>query len=175
MTSGGAAGGHHALVLGASGINGWAVVNQILLGYPAANVFSRVSALTNRPLSQEVSQWPKSDKLNIVSGLDLLKGSQTELQDAIKSRVESIETVTHVYFFAYIIDEDPAKEVSINVDLLKRAVSAVEALSSKLQFVVLPTGTKVKSIPKCETPAESNRRMECISFAMAFPIGTICH
>jgi hypothetical protein len=134
--------GHHALVLGASGINGWAVVNQILLGYPAPDTFSKVSALTNRPLSFEVSQWPKSDKLNIVSGLDLLKDSQSELQDALKSRVESIETVTHVYFFAYIIDADPAKEVSINVDLLKRAITAIEALSLKLQFVVLPTGTK---------------------------------
>jgi hypothetical protein len=35
------------------------------------------------------------------------------------------------------------KEISINVALLERAVTAIENLSTKLQFVVLPTGTKV--------------------------------
>jgi hypothetical protein len=41
------------------------------------------------------------------------------------------------------MDEDPAKEVSINVDLLDRAVKAVEALCPNFQYIVLPTGTKV--------------------------------
>lgn len=129
---------------GASGVTGWAVVNQILDGYPATDTFTKVTALANRPLSPEAAQWPKSDKLEVVSGLDLLKGSQEELENGMKQKIADIENVTHVYFFAYIMDADPEKEISINVDLLKRAVTAIEHLSSKLQFVVLPTGTKVK-------------------------------
>jgi nucleoside-diphosphate-sugar epimerase len=148
MGSAGISHGNHALVYGASGVTGWAVVNQILDGYPAADTFTKVTALTNRPLSPEAAQWPKSDKLEVVSGLDLLKGSQEELENDIKQKIADIENVTHVYFFAYIMDADPEKEISINVDLLKRAVTAIEHLSSKLRFVVLPTGTKVKFI--CE-------------------------
>jgi hypothetical protein len=41
------------------------------------------------------------------------------------------------------MDLDPDKEISINVQLLDRAVKAVESLSPNLKFVVLPTGTKV--------------------------------
>lgn len=41
------------------------------------------------------------------------------------------------------MDPDPEKEISINVELLARAIKAVEALSPNLQFVALPTGTKV--------------------------------
>ena len=61
----------------------------------------------------------------------------------MKEKISGIENVTHVYFFAYIMDSDPEKEISINVDLLTRAIVAIEHLSSNLQFVVLPTGTKV--------------------------------
>jgi nucleoside-diphosphate-sugar epimerase len=143
MGSAGEPTGHHALIFGASGITGWAIVNTILNGYPNPSAFSKVTALTNRPFTQEVAQWPKSDKLNIVSGLDLLKGSQSELEATVKARVADIDTVSHVYFFAYIMDTDPAKEIQINVDLLQRAVSTIDNLSKSLKFVVLPTGTKV--------------------------------
>lgn len=136
--------GKHALVFGASGITGWAIVNQILNSYPSADTFTKVTALTNRPLSPEAAKWPKSDKLEVVSGLDLLKGSQEELESGMKQRMTDIESVTHVYFFAYIMDADPEKEISINVDLLKRAITAIEHLSSNLEYVVLPTGTKVR-------------------------------
>lgn len=46
---------------------------------------------------------------------------------------------------AYIMDPDPEKEVAINVELLARGVTALEHLSPRLEFVVLPTGTKVCS------------------------------
>jgi hypothetical protein len=94
MTS---AGKNHALVFGASGITGWAIVNEILNGYPDPSTFSKVTALTNRPFTQEVSQWPSDERLNIVSGLDLLKGSQQELEESLKARVNGVDTVTHVY------------------------------------------------------------------------------
>jgi len=59
-----------------------------------------VTALTNRPLSQDASQWPVSEKLQIVSGLDLLTSKGQEgLEAELKAKVKGIETVTHVYFF----------------------------------------------------------------------------
>lgn len=135
---------NHALVYGASGITGWAIVNQILNGFPSADTFAKVTALTNRPLPAEVAQWPQSEKLQVVSGLNLLDGDQTDLEKTLKERVKDVDKVTHVYFFAYIMDMDPAKEISINISLLERAVKAVETLSTNLKWVVLPTGTKVR-------------------------------
>ena len=89
----------HALIFGSSGVSGWALVNQILHDYPRRGVWHKVTALTNRPLSREVSQWPDTDKLRIVSGIDLLKGSQEDLEAAMNSRIPDIHTVTHVYYF----------------------------------------------------------------------------
>jgi len=91
--------GKHALVLGASGIFGWGVVNEILNDYPSKTTFSRVSALTNRSLSREVSQWPEDLRLHIVSGIDFLKGSQQDLERALSERIAGIGTVTHLFFF----------------------------------------------------------------------------
>ena len=104
-TMGSSSTGNHALVFGASGISGWAVVNQILSDYPAKGGFSAVTALTNRPLPVEYALWPKDSRLDIVSGLDLMKGSQQELEASIKEKIKGIENVTQVYFFcksAYI-------------------------------------------------------------------------
>jgi hypothetical protein len=89
----------HALVAGASGISGWALVNTLLSDYPEAGVFSKVTALTNRPLSEEVSQWPKDPRLEVISGIDLLKGSQTDLEKNLEGNIKDVETVTHLYFF----------------------------------------------------------------------------
>ena len=132
---------------GASGITGWAIVNAILQGYPSPDSFDKVTALTNRPLTAEAAGWPSSPKLNVVSGIDILTDTGLQgLEAEIKSRVAGIDTVTHVYFFAYIMDTDPAKEVSTNVELTKRAIAAVEHLSPRLQFVILPTGTKAYGV-----------------------------
>jgi hypothetical protein len=91
---------HHALIFGASGISGWAIVNALLSGYPEPDSFSRITALTNRSLKPEVAQWPQSDKLQVVSGLDLLAdGGQTAVEEQMKLKVIGIETVSHVYFF----------------------------------------------------------------------------
>jgi len=49
---------------------------------------------------------------------------------------------------AYIMDPSPEKEIEINVQLLDRAVKAAEHLAPNLQFVVLPTGTKVITLIK---------------------------
>ncbi|KAF2841029.1 hypothetical protein M501DRAFT_951735 [Patellaria atrata CBS 101060] len=139
--------GNHALVYGASGITGWAIVNQLLEGYPSQDSFSKVTALTNRPLSKEAAQWPESEKLQVVSGLDLLtEKGQKGLEEEMKSKVKNIDTVSHVFFFAYIMKPEPSAEISVNVELLSRAVRAVENLSSSLEFVILPTGTKAYGV-----------------------------
>lgn len=134
---------NHALVYGASGITGWAIVNAILNGYPSQGTFTKVSALVNRPLTREMALWPDDPRLQIVSGIDLLKGSQEELEKTIKEKVPDVDTVTQVYFYSYKQDDDNARECAINEDMLERAVTAIEHLSPALSYVVLPSGTKI--------------------------------
>jgi len=101
--------GRHALVMGASGISGWAIVNQLLRGYPQNGVFSKVTAVTNRPLSRQDTLWPDNENLRLVSGLDLISGSQQDLQESMKRKIRDIEDVTDVYFygtFANIVNRD---------------------------------------------------------------------
>ncbi|KAI0121199.1 hypothetical protein BJ170DRAFT_149431 [Xylariales sp. AK1849] len=138
---------NHALVFGASGITGWAITKAILEGYPSEDAFASVTALTNRPLSLDDALWPTSSKLDVVSGIDILTAQgQEALEAEVKDRVKHATEITHVYFFAYIMDPDPDKETSVNVDLIHRAVTAIEHFSPNLKFVVLPTGTKAYGV-----------------------------
>ncbi|KAL5442454.1 hypothetical protein PMIN06_008999 [Paraphaeosphaeria minitans] len=135
--------GNHALVYGASGISGWAIVNSILNGYPSNDAFTKVSALVNRPLTREMALWPDDPRLQIVSGIDLLKGSQEELEKTLKEKVPDVDSVTQVYFYSYKQIDDNDAECKTNEAMLERAVTAIEKLSSKLSYVVLPSGTKI--------------------------------
>ncbi|KAK3691343.1 hypothetical protein LTR37_018704 [Vermiconidia calcicola] len=138
--------GNHALVFGATGIQGWAIVNQMLEGYPSEDAFEKVTALTNRPITEKML-WPESKKLQIVSGINLLTDKGQEgLEQEMKERIPSIETVTHMFFFAYIFKEDPNQEITINIQLLERAVNASQHLATSLKFVLLPTGTKAYGV-----------------------------
>lgn len=47
---------------------------------------------------------------------------------------------------AYIFNENPDKEIAINIQLLERAVNASQHLASNLKFVLLPTGTKAYGV-----------------------------
>jgi hypothetical protein len=91
--------GNHALIYGASGISGWAIVNAILDGYPSKDAFSKVTAMVNRPLTRGMALWSDDPRLQIVSGVDLVKGTQEELEKQIKDKVEDFESVTQVYFY----------------------------------------------------------------------------
>lgn len=95
--------GHNALVFGASGILGWAVVDQIMKNYPQKGVFDKVTALSNRPLSEDNAFWPQpgsdTPNLQIVEGIDLTKGTAEELKETLKQCVPGIQSVTHVYYF----------------------------------------------------------------------------
>jgi hypothetical protein len=85
----------HALVLGASGITGWAITNATL-SYPAIDTFERIIGLTSRPLSAEEALLPADSRLQLHAGLDLSK----EADDIVKylHKIDGIEETTHIYF-----------------------------------------------------------------------------
>lgn len=89
--------GKRALIFGASGVTGWSFVNEILNDYPEKGIWDGVVAMTNRPLKQEDSLWPADSRLQIVSGVDLLR-SQDDIERALKEKVKDIEKITHVYY-----------------------------------------------------------------------------
>ena len=89
---------NHAIVFGASGINGWALTNQLLSGYQSPDTFSKITAISHRPFVPEDAGWPKDDRLQIITGIDLLEGDHTSLQEVLKEKVSSVDTVTHLYF-----------------------------------------------------------------------------
>jgi nucleoside-diphosphate-sugar epimerase len=85
-----------ALVFGASGITGWAIV-KAALEYPTSTTFQRVIGLTNRPLSTKEACLPEDTRLELYSGIDLSRGVD-QLVDDLRSQIEGISAVTHVYF-----------------------------------------------------------------------------
>lgn len=164
--------GAHALVFGASGLAGWGVVDQILEGYPAEGTFSTVTALVNRPLTVGESHWPTTSdsptrpKLALISGVNLAEGSVDEFTAILRFKVENVENVTHVYYFgmfmhfkvvyasshhvlligcvAYKPDSDDAvAEIKTNREMFERVLYALDRLSPKLEFIVVPSGSKV--------------------------------
>jgi nucleoside-diphosphate-sugar epimerase len=93
---------HHGLVIGASGLIGWSVVNQLLQPFPSSSPFRKVTALVNRPLKLEDTFWPDrvagGPELALVSGVDLMCGD-AEFEDLVRSKVEDVESVSHVFYF----------------------------------------------------------------------------
>lgn len=89
--------GHTALVFGASGISGWAVM-QNLLSYPSPDTFRRIVGLTNRPMSKADGNFAEDDKrIELYSGFDLrqeLGGVKTQLTNT----VPRLQELTHVYY-----------------------------------------------------------------------------
>lgn len=90
----------HAIVFGCSGINGWALVNQLLSGYPSNGAFEKVTAVANRKFMLKDAQWPHvyGNRLQLVSGVDLLVEDDDSLQKVLSEKLSSIETVSHVYY-----------------------------------------------------------------------------
>ena len=95
--------GGHALVVGASGVAGWAVVDQILEHYPKQGTFSTVTALVNRPLAIADSGWPELSpsrpQLDLVSGIDLTTGTADEFGVILQDKVKNVSRVTYVFYF----------------------------------------------------------------------------
>ncbi|KAJ5407791.1 hypothetical protein N7509_001674 [Penicillium cosmopolitanum] len=139
----------HAIVFGCTGISGWALVNQLLSGYPAIDTFEKVTAISNRPFDLDDAQWPCEDddtRLQIVSGLDLLAEDDISLQRILSEKVSSVRTVSHIYFAAYRESHDGPEECRMNKQMLSVSVQTIEKLSSNFQSVTLITGTKAYGV-----------------------------
>ncbi|TDZ17350.1 Short chain dehydrogenase sirQ [Colletotrichum orbiculare MAFF 240422] len=132
--------GKAAIVFGASGVSGWAFVNELLQDYPAPGTWSKVYAHFNRPVSREETLWPNDDRLNVISGVDLLGSSVEEISNALRAQAPDIAEVTHAYFLAYKANSAPLVEVKENEILLRRAITALDSLAPSLEFVVLQHG-----------------------------------
>lgn len=96
----------HAIVYGASGLIGWAVVNQLLSSYPGSGAFSKVTAVTNRLLDPSETFWPEQQPgrpdLQLVSGVDLRDGDGSTLAESLKGAVPDIESVTNIFYLGMI-------------------------------------------------------------------------
>ncbi|KAH7123158.1 hypothetical protein EDB81DRAFT_700019 [Dactylonectria macrodidyma] len=130
----------HALIFGASGISGWSLLNQTRV-YPSATTFTRITGTTNRPLTLEQAQIPLDDRIRLISSINLTKTVE-EVALQLKEKIPDIDTVSHVFFTAYIQENDFETLKTTNTNLLDVAVRAVEKVSPKLQVVILQTGGK---------------------------------
>ena len=133
---------YHALVFGASGVSGWAIAKECLT-YPTPTTFSRVTALANRPISQEESMLPADPRLHLASGVDLTQDVEG-VKSLLKLKVPQVETVTQVFFTAYIEKPDYADLVRVNTHLVTVAAQALDELcgSTTLRHFILQTGGK---------------------------------
>ncbi|KAL8782221.1 MAG: hypothetical protein Q9213_005587 [Squamulea squamosa] len=142
--------GKHALVFGASGLIGWGIVDQLLSNYPAQGTFAKVTALVNRPLDVQHSFWPlespERPELHLVSGINLAEGTVESVTNLLRTNVEAIEEVTHVFYFVYKYEEKPEEEVRVVCGMLEHTVAALNRLAPKLEFLVFPSGTKAYGI-----------------------------
>lgn len=86
----------HALVLGASGISGWSLLNQART-YPTPTTFNRITGTTNRPFTLEQAHIPEDPRLQIVSGIDFTKSVDT-VAKALKENIPDVDSVSHVFF-----------------------------------------------------------------------------
>ncbi|TFK47055.1 hypothetical protein OE88DRAFT_1739080 [Heliocybe sulcata] len=151
---------HHALVLGASGLAGWAVVDELLSNYPSEGTFAKVTALVNRPLKAEDTYWPLPSadrpKLQLVDGVDLTRETPEEFAKVLLGKGVDMGSVTHVYYFAYRQDDDHQLEIKTNCGMLERLVDTLNLVSTKFKFLAWPSGTMASpSITLSETELTS--------------------
>ncbi|KAK2751620.1 hypothetical protein FQN55_000341 [Onygenales sp. PD_40] len=127
----------HALVLGASGISGWAFVNQLLHDYPRSGTWAKVTGVTKRPMNaEEISYWPRDDegRLQLLSGVDFADDTEEEVRGKFVAGVVDVEMVTPVY---YLVSPPDAKAL----DTLRKAVVVIDSLAPNLKFIHLQYGT----------------------------------
>ncbi|KAL6901088.1 hypothetical protein GGI43DRAFT_433838 [Trichoderma evansii] len=145
MSSAPAIANRTALVFGASGITGWAILREALK-YPTPSTFRKVIGLTNRPLDRSKSFLPEDSRLTIAHGIDLT-GTVDDVVAKLAG-IDSIKDVTDVYFAAYVqpagASDFEGFEIlkEVNVQILETAVQAVERVSPNLRFWTLQTGGK---------------------------------
>lgn len=101
---------NHAVVIGATGLLGWAVVDEllsadgILAPQPPSfsSGFARVTALVNRPVRRDELFWPDwhpaQPELLVADGMDLAAGDE-KFAAVLKEKVPDVSTVTHAFYF----------------------------------------------------------------------------
>lgn len=93
---------YHSLVIGASGLIGWSVVNELLQPYPSPSPFRKITALANRPLKLEDSFWPQhatgQPELSLATGVNLLCNDE-EFEALLKAKIPDVGSISHVYYF----------------------------------------------------------------------------
>ncbi|KAK5692325.1 hypothetical protein LTR17_025375 [Elasticomyces elasticus] len=130
----------HALILGASGISGWSLLNQTRV-YPTTSTFRRITGTTNRPLTLEQAQIPQDDRVRLVCGINFLE-AVNDIAAGLRAKIADVDTVTHVFFTAYIQEDDHHALKETNTRLLDNAIRAVEMVAPSLTSVILQTGGK---------------------------------
>ena len=86
----------HALILGASGISGWSIMNQITT-YPTPTAFARITGTTNRPLTLERARLSPDPRVQLVSGVDFTR-TVDEVAALLREKVADVDTVSHVFY-----------------------------------------------------------------------------
>ncbi|KAL3265075.1 hypothetical protein ABHI18_000199 [Aspergillus niger] len=136
----------HAIVYGASGLIGWALINQLLSPYPVADTFKKVTAVTNRPLVHSDTYWPEEEshrpRLQLASGVDLRSWDRDRLVEWLRQVVEDSQGVTHVYYLVFTAMDDDLEEVATNRRMLQKVIDAHNQISPNLQFVSFVGGTR---------------------------------
>ncbi|KAK1069599.1 hypothetical protein LTR74_004712 [Friedmanniomyces endolithicus] len=132
-----------ALVFGASGITGYALLKQLLV-YPTPTTFSRVIGLTRRSLRTDVAQLPDDHRIELYSDLDLTDRAQTLFH---LQHIPGIKETTHVFYAAYAGHGTDYQELKrVNCEILTNAVGTCEIVCPKMQFFTLQTGGKAYGV-----------------------------
>ncbi|GAB7344752.1 hypothetical protein MBLNU457_3222t1 [Dothideomycetes sp. NU457] len=135
--------GIQALVFGASGVTGYAIIHE-LLAFPDPTTFGRIIGLTNRPLSRDISNLPEDGRIELYSDLNLLNREASLKQ---LRAIPGIEATTHVFFAAYTGHGASYKELrAYNEEILINALGAVEICCPHLKFWTLQTGGKAYGV-----------------------------
>ncbi|PQE20569.1 3-oxo-Delta(45)-steroid 5-beta-reductase protein [Rutstroemia sp. NJR-2017a BBW] len=139
-----------ALIFGASGISGWAIVREALQhkgptdrNSKSKPTFDRVIALSRSPLNESEFLITKDitiKRLVLHSGIDL---GQAEDADILFKNIEGIEKTTHVYYAAYGGHGTNLSTLKkINTTFFRTALSLITTHCPNLEFLTLQTGAK---------------------------------
>ncbi|KIL86113.1 hypothetical protein FAVG1_10509 [Fusarium avenaceum] len=131
---------NHALVFGATGLIGWAVVNQLLSSYPAPQTFASVTAVSNRPVDASRTFWPGGSEVQTVSGVNL---QSEDVTGQLSKKIDGVERTTHVFYFVFAPhDENHEEECRINSSMMRNLASALNTLAPHLKSIVYSGGTR---------------------------------
>ncbi|EFW15360.1 conserved hypothetical protein [Coccidioides posadasii str. Silveira] len=141
--------GFHALVLGATGISGWSLTSQLLHNYPRPGVWSRITGVTRKAMSdEEMSYWPKDERFTLASGFDLHNDNKEVLKRKFEAKVKDVESVTHVYYLVHDspVDFNSSDPFAVTLGGLSRTLSVIENLAPGLKFIHLQYGTFIYGV-----------------------------